>query len=71
MFFRNLTFFRFPVSLSSALSELDPRLEDCRLKPVGPSEAEVARNSRSRSARLRSAVRTAAPAWQRQTGERK
>jgi 16S rRNA (cytosine1402-N4)-methyltransferase len=40
-------------------------------KPVGPSEAEVARNSRSRSARLRSAVRTAAPAWQRQTGERK
>jgi 16S rRNA (cytosine1402-N4)-methyltransferase len=34
-------------------------------KPVSPSEAEVARNFRSRSARLRSAVRTDAPAWGR------
>jgi len=38
MFFRNLTFFRFPASLAKAFAELDARLEDCRLKPVGPSE---------------------------------
>ncbi|MEO7365819.1 MAG: 16S rRNA (cytosine(1402)-N(4))-methyltransferase RsmH [Sphingomicrobium sp.] len=33
-------------------------------KPVTPSEREMAGNTRARSARLRSAVRTSAPAWQ-------
>jgi 16S rRNA (cytosine1402-N4)-methyltransferase len=32
-------------------------------KPVGPSEIELSRNPRARSARLRSATRTAAPIW--------
>jgi 16S rRNA (cytosine1402-N4)-methyltransferase len=32
-------------------------------KPVSPTERELAGNPRSRSARLRSAVRTSAPAW--------
>ncbi|MDQ3074493.1 MAG: 16S rRNA (cytosine(1402)-N(4))-methyltransferase RsmH [Pseudomonadota bacterium] len=32
-------------------------------KPLSPSDGEVARNPRARSARLRTAVRTDAPAW--------
>lgn len=47
MFFRNLTFFRFPLStpLQTIADPMDPdkltlhsALEDCALKPVGPSE---------------------------------
>jgi 16S rRNA (cytosine1402-N4)-methyltransferase len=40
-------------------------------KPVSPSQGEIARNPRARSARLRSAIRTSAPVWQRNSGERK
>ncbi len=47
-----------------------PQIADTRLltfervaKPVGPSEEELSRNPRARSARLRSATRTAAPIW--------
>ena len=36
MFFRNLTFFRYPASLK--LDTLDAGLEECQLRPVGPLE---------------------------------
>ena len=39
MFFRNLSFFRFPAALNKSFDQLDDALADCRLKPVGPLEA--------------------------------
>lgn len=39
MFFRNLTFFRFPTTLSKPFDTLDEALAECQLKPVGPLEA--------------------------------
>lgn len=38
MFFRNLTFFRFPATVNKALAKLDEQLAECALKPVGPME---------------------------------
>jgi 16S rRNA (cytosine1402-N4)-methyltransferase len=40
-----------------------PSFQFVNHRPVNPSETEIARNPRSRSARLRSAVRTEHPAW--------
>lgn len=38
MFFRNLTFFRFPAPKKKAFDHLDDALGEARLKPVGPLE---------------------------------
>ncbi len=38
MFFRNLTFFRYPSAINAALATLEDRLSEHPLKPVGPLE---------------------------------
>ena len=38
MFFRNLTFFRFPPTLKKSFARIEDTLAECALKPVGPLE---------------------------------
>ena len=49
--------------LPAIVAKQDPSFRFVNSKPLSPSREEIARNPRSRSARLRWAVRTNAPPW--------
>ncbi|MCW5774224.1 MAG: 16S rRNA (cytosine(1402)-N(4))-methyltransferase RsmH [Rhodospirillaceae bacterium] len=54
-----------------AKGERIPSFEVPQRRPVGPGQAEIGANPRARSARLRTAIRTAAPAWPRDASQRR